>query len=52
MLGEWISNRLGDLEAKLPGPLCRVPQFLVRYRTGMMFDKLMPEVPDGFGVLP
>ena len=41
-----------DLEAKLPGPPCRVPQFLARHCTGMMLDKLVPEVPNGFGVLP
>ena len=41
-----------DLEAKLPGPSCRVPQFHAWHCTGMMLDKLVPEVPNGFGVLP
>ena len=36
---------LEDLEAKLPGPPCRVQQLLPRHRTGMLLDKLMPEVP-------
>ena len=43
---------LEDLEAKLPGTPCRLPQFLARHCTGMMLDKLVPEVPNGFGVLP
>ena len=43
---------LEDLEAKLPGPPCSVPQFLVRHCTGMMLDKFVPEVHNGFGVLP
>ena len=43
---------LEELEAKLRGtPFC-VPQFLARHCTGMMLDKLMPEVLSGFGVLP
>ena len=43
---------LEDLEAKLAGPPCRVPHLFFRHRIGMMLDKLAPEVPNGFGVLP
>ena len=52
VLENGLQIDLEDLEAKLPGPPCRVPQFLARHCTGMMLDKLVPEVPNGFGVLP
>ena len=47
-----IQIALEDLEAKLPGPPCRVPPLHARHCIGIMLDKLVPEVPNGFGVLP
>ena len=36
---------LEDVEAELPGPLCRVSHLLLRHRAGITVDTLMPEVP-------